>query len=356
MVLCVFVSSWRKKATRVLYVHPHIINGKTQSMKKINWGLIGPGKVTHAFVKDLQLLEHSRVSAVASRSAAKAEAFAEQYDIPNRYGSYAELFQDEEVDIVYIATPPNSHAELGIAAMNAGKHALIETPLAVNSAQAQELIAASRRNGVFLMEAFWVRFIPAIRECLELAQNKTIGDITYITADLTTPRSNLDADWRLDMGLGGGALMTRASYPVALAYMILGKPQEVVAAARFHRTGADKQVSAILKYENGIANIMGGFVSNSDMVGRIYGTAGSILLDPWWYETESFTIVENGGESRAVKMPKQGKGFTHEIDECVRCIRAGKIQSDLWSHRHSLEWKGIIDEIRMQIGLKYPFE
>ena len=160
----------------------------------------------------------------------------------------------------------------------------------------------------------------------------------------------------LDMGLGGGALMTRASYPVALAYMILGKPQEVVAAARFHHTGADKQVSAILKYENGIANIMGGFVSNSDMVGRIYGTAGSILLDPWWYETESFTIVENGGESRAVKMPKHGKGFTHEIDECVRCIRAGKIQSDLWSHRHSLEWKGIIDEIRMQIGLKYPFE
>ncbi|MCO6489290.1 MAG: Gfo/Idh/MocA family oxidoreductase, partial [Phaeodactylibacter sp.] len=127
-------------------------------MKKINWGLIGPGKVTHAFVKDLQLLEHSRVSAVASRNVAKAEAFAEQYDIPNHYGSYAELFQDEEVDIVYIATPPHSHAELGVKAMEAGKHALIETPLAINSAQTKELIEASQRNGVFMMEAFWVRF------------------------------------------------------------------------------------------------------------------------------------------------------------------------------------------------------
>lgn len=324
-------------------------------MKKINWGLVGPGKVTHAFVKDLQLLEHSRVSAVASRSEAKAEAFAEQYDIPNRYGSYAELFQDEEVDIVYIATPPNSHTELGIAAMDAGKHVLIETPLAVNSAQVEKLIMAAQQNQVFLMEAFWVRFIPAIRECLELVQNKAIGEVTYITADLTTARSNLDADWRLDMELGGGALMTRASYPVALAYMLLGVPKGIMATAQFHHTGADKQVSAILKYENGIANIMGGFVSNSDMVGRIHGTGGSILLDPWWYETESFTVVENG-ESRKVKKPKHGKGFTHEIDECARCIQAGKIQSDRWSHRHSLEWKGIVDEIREQIGLKYPFE
>lgn len=324
-------------------------------MKKLNWGLTGPGKVAHAFVQDLQLLEHSQVSAVASRSKMKAEAFAGQYGIPNSYGSYAELFQDEEVDIVYIATPPNSHKELGIAAMEAGKHVLIETPLAVNSAQTQELIAASRQNGVFLMEAFWVRFIPAIRECLELARNKAIGEVTYITADLATSRSDLDADWRLDMALGGGALMTRASYPVALAYMILGVPKEIVAAAQFHHTGADKQVSAILKYENGMANIMGGFVSNSDMVGRIHGTAGSILLDPWWYETESFTIVENGA-SKAVKKPKHGKGFTHEIDECAHCIQAGKIQSDLWSHRHSLEWKGIVDEVREQIGLKYPFE
>lgn len=324
-------------------------------MKITNWGLIGPGKVTHAFVKDLQLLEHSQVSAVASRSKAKAETFAKQYGIPSSYGSYAELFQDEEVDIVYIATPPNSHAELGIGAMNAGKHVLIETPLAINSAQTQELIAASQRNGVFLMEAFWVRFIPAIRECLELAENGAIGEVTYINADLTTARSNLDADWRLDMGLGGGALMTRASYPVALAYLIFGMPQEVLATARFHHTGADKQVSAILKYENGMANIMGGFVSNSDMVGRIYGTNGSIFLDPWWYETESYTIIENG-KSRAVQKPKQGKGFTHEIEECVKCIQAGNIQSDLWSHQHSLELKAIIDEIRKQIGLRYPFE
>lgn len=324
-------------------------------MKKIKWGFVGPGKVTRAFVKDLQLSARSKAYAVASRSETKAGKFAQEYGIAKSFGSYAELFQDPDVDVVYIATPPNSHARLGLQAMEAGKHVLIETPLAVNSAQTEELIAASRRNNVFLMEAFWVRFIPCIQECLERIRNKAIGEVTYIAADLTTSRSNLDADWRLDMELGGGALMTRAAYPVALAYMIFGKPEEIAAAARFHHTGADKQVSAILKYKNGIANIMGGFVSNSDMVGRIHGTKGSILLDPWWYETESYTIIENG-RSKAVQKPKNGKGFIHEIEECVACIRAGQTQSALWSHQNSLELRNIIDQIREKIDLKYPFE
>ena len=330
----------------------------SNSKKNLRWGIVGLGKIAHAFCKDLQLVEGNVIQAVASRSADKAQQFASQYGAPHAYGSYAELFADSSVDIVYIATPHDSHAQLSIDAANAKKHILCEKPLAVNQSQVKTMIEAAQKNKVFLMEAFWSRFNPSVKSCIELAKDgKTIGEVNYLNADFTFHRNDPDESRMLNMDLAGGSLLDMGVYPVFLAYSVFGVPEQILATARFHRTGADIQTSAILKYENGIAQIMSGFVSQSDMRAKIYGTKGQIFIEPIWHGAQAYTVVNiETGESKKVSLPTKGKGFTYEIEECCRCISNGQLESKHWSHQNSLELIQITDEIRRQVGLKYPFE
>lgn len=328
-------------------------------MKSLNWGIIGLGKIAHSFVQDLQLVDNSQPVAAASRSLDKAKTFAAQYNISKSYGSYVELFQDPAVDIVYIATPHDSHAELSIAAMQAGKHVLCEKPLAVNSKQVKSIIETAQQEGVFMMEALWSKFNPTIKECLRLIATDTIGEVNYLQADFTFNMNDAQEHGRmLNMELAGGSLLDMGIYPVFLAYSIFGKPDDILATSRFHRTGADIQTAIILKYKNGIAQVMSGFASQSDMVARIHGSAGRIHIDRVWHEAEGLSVYGNDVSSpaRHIDLPKKGKGYTYEIEECMRCIAEGKIESPDWSHQNSLDLIGILDGVRQQIGLRYPFE
>ena len=328
-------------------------------MKTLKWGIVGLGNIAHAFVKDLQLLKGHAVTACASRSESRAELFARYYDIPRSYGSYSELFQDAQVDIVYIATPHDSHAALSIAAMQQKKHVLCEKPLAVNAKQVRSIIKAARANEVFMMEAFWSRFNPSIQAALEHVKSGTIGAVNYLNADFTFFREDPADSRMLSMDLAGGSLLDMGVYPVFLAYMIFGKPKQVLATGRFHPTGVDLQTAALLKYENGIANIMSGFKSQSDMVAKIYGTNGRIFIHPVWHEAQGYTLIQgNDGQfnSQTISLPTKGKGFTYEIMECKKCIAENKMESTAWSHQHSQDLIEIVDEIRAQMGLKYPFE
>ena len=239
------------------------------------------------------------------------------------------------------------------------KHVLCEKPLAVNRHQVQSIIDASKKHNVFMMEAFWSRFNPTIQAAMDHVSNKDIGEVNYINADFTFFRDDPDDSRMLSMELAGGSLLDMGVYPVFLAYLIFGKPQQVLATGRFHTTGFDLQMAAILKYENGIANIMSGFKSQSDMVAKIYGTNGRIFIHPIWHETKGYTLIQgNGGDlkTQTFSLPTNGKGFTYEIEECRKCIIQNKIESDLWSHQNSLDLIEITDTIRRQMGLKYPFE
>jgi predicted dehydrogenase len=324
----------------------------------VKWGIIGPGKIAHKFVADLQLLEGTEVCAVASRSSERAAEFAKQYGIIQSYGSYTELMADPYVDIIYIATPHDSHAALSIEAMHAGKHILCEKPLGVNAHQVQEMINASQQNQVFLMEAFWSRFNPTMREILSKIKANEIGEVNYLSADFTFFRNDPDDSRMLNMDLAGGSLLDMGVYPVFLAYVVMGMPEEIRAAGRFHSTGADLQTAAILEYKSGIAQLMSGFISQSDMAAKICGTEGTIIIDPVWHESEGYQIFRPYEQNEAVhfSLPKKGKGYTYEIEECIRCIQAGQIESTLWSHQNSLDLIRIVDEIRAQINLRYPFE
>ncbi|MCB9284130.1 MAG: Gfo/Idh/MocA family oxidoreductase [Lewinellaceae bacterium] len=324
-------------------------------MKTLRWGLVGLGRITRNFINDLHLVDGCEVTAVASRSLSKAEEFAAEFGVPKFYGAYGDLFADADVDIVYIGTPHHLHAELGIAAMDAGKHVLCEKPMAVNQNQVRQMIGASKRNDVFLMEALWSRFNPSIEESLDLVKEGAIGEVNYINADFSFA-AKLDVNGRLlNMELAGGALLDVGIYPLFLAYSVFGKPKEILATGRFHETGADIQTSIVLKYDNGVAQAMGGFLSTSDMVGRIYGTRGSILFEPWWHKTQGYSLIVDG-QLQKFSRPTPGNGFTYEIEECLRCISQKMTESDRWSQTNSLELMGIMDEVRRQIGLKYPFE
>ena len=328
-----------------------------ETSKKLNWGIIGLGKIAHAFVKDLQLVEACSLVAVASRSQNKATEFAQQYQATKAYSSYTELFQDPEVDIVYIATPHNLHASLAIEAMNAGKHVLCEKPLAVNRVQVSNMIEAATQNQVFLMEAFWSRFNPSIREIIQRIDKGELGKIKQVSANFSF---HLDAPIEsraYNMDLAGGALLDVGVYPIFLAYVTLGMPSEMYAISNFHETGADLQTTAILKYDQAVAHVMGGFETHSDMRAEICGTKASVFIEPRWHETRAYSLLNNETKkTEHFPHPFQGKGFIFEIEECLKCIHAGKLASDLWSWQNSLDLIQICDDIRKQIGLRYPFE
>jgi predicted dehydrogenase len=323
-----------------------------ENQMKIKWGIIGLGKIAHQFASELQLIPTAELSAVASRNLEKAQDFASTHSCPNAYGSYDAIFQDQNIDILYIATPHNLHAELAIMALQNNKHVLCEKPIALHYKDALQMIETARKYNKFFMEAFWTRFNPSVREALEHIQNGAIGDVKYLNADFAFKADILENNRMTDLKLGGGSLMDIGVYPLFLAYLILGVPKEIVAKSNFHSTGADLQTSIVLNYEKGQAILHSSFLSTSNLKATISGTKGRINLNSPWFMTESYTLIQNDKKEK-FKRPTLGKGYSYEIEECHKCIKSNKIESELWSHQNSLDLITIIEEVKTQIGLEF---
>ena len=321
--------------------------------EKIKWGIIGLGSIAHQFAKELLLVEGAEITAVASRNLDKAKEFAQLYHCQKAYGSYEEIIADAEIDILYIATPHDSHTAITIKALQNNKHVLCEKPIALRYADALQMIRASKENNKFFMEAFWTRFNPSVREALLKIKNGEIGTVKYVNADFAFHVENLNGNRMTDLKLGGGSLLDIGVYPLFLAYLILGIPNEILAKSNFHESGADLQTSMILNYNQAQAVLHSSFVSSSNMKATISGTSGRIILNPLWYQAQSYSLVTNNGKVK-FKLPTKGKGYTYEIEECHSCIKENKIESTLWSHQNSLDLIKIVDEVRTQVGLVFP--
>ncbi|MCK0156645.1 Gfo/Idh/MocA family oxidoreductase [Cellulophaga sp. F20128] len=324
--------------------------------QKIRWGIVGLGNIAEKFAQDLSVVKDTELVSVASRSREKAEKFASKYNVKNAYDSYTSLFHCTEVDVIYIATPHTLHAELSIEAMSCGKHILCEKPMAVNASQLKRMIAAAVKNKVFLMEALWSRFLPSIIQTKVLIGNNTIGAVTHMNVDFAFYGMDRPATGRvLNPNLAGGSLLDIGIYPVFLAYLILGKPKNILASANFHSTGIEKQISVIFNYDNAQALLYSGLTSNSEVKAEITGDKGSIILEPRWHHTENLVLNTQGQTERMV-VPKLGLGYAHEILEVNACIRSGKLESSLWSHQNSLDLINLLDDIRKISGIVFPFE
>lgn len=322
----------------------------------IKWGIVGAGNIAHSFSKDLALVIGGELTAVASRDLDKARSFANEYGAPNAFGSYEELFTSDTVDVIYIATPHTTHAELSIAAMKAGKNVLCEKPVGVNKGEVEAMIKVAKENNVFFMEALWTRFNPTIKKVKELVDNGTIGDIGYLHADFAFYALDRDENGRLlNPALAGGSLLDIGIYPIFLSYLMLGIPKDIKATANFYKTGVEVQISMIFNYEKAQAILYSGLNSNSEMKAEIAGSKGSIFVHPRWHETSGYTLEING-DSSVVEVGKVGKGYTYEIEEVHKCLNAGKTESDLWSHQNSRDLIEIMDTVRSKTGIVFPFE
>jgi predicted dehydrogenase len=321
---------------------------------KIKWGIIGLGNIAEQFARDLALIPEAQLYAVASRSLEKATEFGSLFSATKSYGDYDLLINDDQVDIIYIATPHDSHASLSIQALNAKKHVICEKPLAINYVQSSQMIAASRENNRFFMEAFWTRFNPSFIDVLSKVKAGELGKIQYINADFGFIMNNGQSRLE-DVNLGGGSLLDMGVYPLFLSYMIFGKPEKVMASSLFYESGADKQTTMILQYPAAQAVLQSSFIAGTNMHATISGEKGRIVFDPNWHEAQSYSVFQDEVETKFVS-PTIGKGFTYEIEECHQCIAVNKIESAVWSHQNSLDLITIADQVRKEAGIVYPID
>lgn len=324
--------------------------------EKIGWGILGLGNIAEKFAQDLALVNTGKLVSISSRSKTKAQDFAAKHNVKNSYNNAEDLFNCADVDVVYIATPHTLHKELSVMAMNSGKHVLCEKPMGVNATQVQKMIEASVKNNVFLMEALWSRFLPSIQKVKQIVEAKELGEISYIKSDFAFYGLDRAEESRLlNPNLAGGSLLDIGIYPVFLAYLLLGKPNEILATANFYKTGVEKQVSIIFKYDKAQAHLYSALTANTETSSEIVGDKGLLKLETRWHEAEGY-YIEKSREKENFKTPKLGVGYTYEIEEVHKCITNNQIESKLWSHQNSLDLIQLLDQIREKTNIVFPFE
>jgi predicted dehydrogenase len=365
--------------------------------RSINWGILGTGVIAHRFAADFVHLTDSRLVAVSSRSGEKARAFGNRFGIPHRHGSYRELADDPDVQVVYIATPASSHKGDIELCLRAGKAVLCEKPLTVNVREAEEVIALAGNNRVFLMEAMWTRFLPLIVKLRALLAQRVVGEIRHVMADLGS-QVTFDPGSRVFSGeLGGGALLQKGVYLLSLASMILGSPTSVKSLSVLAKTGIDEDTSVLLGYPGGrLATLWCSVGVRGQRRGVIMGTQGQIVIHdpiicpsslslrlygtrkrhhaPVTAETETglkarflryakgsrsirrlrerFPTLSDrvlyGIRSSTICVPPIGEGLHYQVSEVNRCLRAGKLESDTMPLNESLNIMATLDRIREQ--------
>jgi predicted dehydrogenase len=321
----------------------------------VRWGIIGPGKIAARLADSFSLVRNARVTAVASRDVGRAEAFAVKYSIPSVYGSYHQLANDPEVDIVYVATPHSFHHEQSLLAVRHGKAVLCEKPMTLNFRQTSELVKEARGRSVFLMEAMWSRFFPALIKAEELIRHGSIGALKFMSSDFgfAAPYNPEGRVFNPDMG--GGSWLDVGVYPLFLTLWLMGKPDRLSSFARLSPTGADETVSALFNYTDGrIAHLLSSVVADSPKEAIILGTEGRITLHSAWHKSDRVTLRLNSGTEEVFSFPHEGNGFEYQVRHVTECLQKGLTESPLMTHGLSLAMAEVSDEVRRQCGIRYP--
>lgn len=324
-------------------------------MNKINWGIIGLGKIAHIFAEDLQQENEASLYAVASRSKEKSVQFAHKFSVKKAYDSYLKLIEDNQIDVIYIATPHALHFNLALACLNAKKHVLCEKPMCLSAKETQILIELSKKNSCFLMEAIWTRFMPSTKRFLEIIQENMIGELVCLEADFGF-KAQVDPKSRLfDPSLGGGSLMDIGIYPIFLSLLCFGEPDTIIANATFASTGVDISCLMEFFYKDGKkAYLSSTFKHATPTQAKLTGEHGSILLDTRFHQSKKIEIFNAQSQStETIHLPYKGNGYVHEIKEVHRCIHEGKTESELLPHLFSLQLAQLLEKVRKQIKLNY---
>lgn len=324
-------------------------------MRKIRWGIIGLGKIARIFAEDLQRVDEVALYAVASRSSEKSVAFAKEFEAELAYASYEELIQDENVEVVYIATPHPFHYDLAMQCVKAKKHVLCEKPMCLHLHQTRSLIAEASFQKVFLMEAIWTRFMPSTLKVLDLIKNNAIGELLSIEADFGFKAAWNTESRLFNKNLGGGALLDIGIYPLFLSRLCMGIPEKIQSSARITATGVDSYCSMLLDFPSGKrATLQSTFEYNTPCEATLFGTKGSIKMHRRFHQSEKVSLLdENRHIVEMYELPYKGNGYVHEIEEVNACVFENKLQSELLNWQFSLDLAEIMETVKKQIGLQY---
>ncbi len=323
----------------------------------LRWGIIGTGWIADRFAKDLQLLDGAEIVAVGSRAQGSADAFADRFGIPHRHASYASLVDDPDVQAVYVSTPHPGHHDAALLAIQAGKAVLCEKPFTMTAAEAADLVAAARRQGVFLMEAMWTRFVPHIVQLRELLASGRLGDVRLLVADHSQWFADDPAHRLFAPELGGGALLDLGIYPVSFSSMLFGPPRTVTAVSDSAFTGVDATTSMVLQHEGGRQSVL---TTTLEALGpnraAIVGKDARVEIESVWYAPTWFTLVPRDGEPEVFAPAHEGNGLRHQAAEVARRVAAGQTESAVMPLDETVTIMQTLDEVRRQIGLVYPGE
>lgn len=328
-------------------------------MEKIRWGILGCGKIANKFASDLKLVLDAKLAAVASRDPAKGSEFKNLHQVPLLFNTYEAMLSSSEVDVVYIATPHGFHFEHTMLCLNHGKPGLCEKAFALNYQQLEAMILLAKSRNIFLMEAFWTKFLPQYEKVVEIINSGEIGELKLIQADFGFCAPEPLAQRLYDPALGGGSLLDIGIYPVFLAQSLLGPPTEIRALMTSYSSRVDEQCAIIMKFSNGsLAILSSTFAADTPVEGMISGTKGRIhMRDRFHNAISKLEIVRGKGSPEIIEVfREEGFGYQFEARHVGECLRKGLNESPVMTHADSLALMQTLDLIRKECGIRYPVD
>lgn len=323
----------------------------------LRWGILAPGVIATKFVRSLKRYTDQEVTAVGSRSRERAEAFGQRFSIPCAYGSYEALLADSDVDIVYIASPHSHHKAMAMASLEAGKHVLVEKPLATSALDAQAISDAARFHNRFAMEAMHTRFHPKTSVLEKLLKDGVLGQVQLVTADLGAvfpfdPTSRI-----FDPALGGGALLDIGVYSVWFSVFVMGSPTHVRCIGEVTPTGVDGQSITVLTNESGLQAVATcSLYTFGSGEASISGTDGRVLISSRHPAPGGFALYDDSNELVAEYVDRSGlvtaeDGLCRQAVWAARHVSDGLTQSPLHPLSMSVRVLQVLDEARAQLGV-----
>ena len=322
-------------------------------------GIIGSGTIANVMAGTVAQMDGVTNYAVSSRDLSKAKNLAEKHGFSKAYGSYEELLDDPEVELVYIALPHSGHHEWTLKSLCAGKHVLCEKAFAVNEKQTREMIEMSEKTGLLLAEAIWTRYMPS-RFILEtILESGEIGRLRTVSANLGYRIDHVERLIRPE--LAGGALLDLTVYPLNFASMVWGDDiRRISASCVKTESGVDGQDNVMLEYQDDrMANLFTTIYTQTNRLGLICGTEGYIEVENI-NNPEEIRVYKPGQDGWELKsrigVPKQISGYEYEVYACVNAIKEGRIECPEMPHSETIQIMCQMDRIREQFGIRFPFE
>ena len=323
--------------------------------KKYKWGILAPGKMSAKFTRGLKLLENAELYAVGSRDPERARQFAEEFGFKKSFGSYEDLAADRDVDVIYVASPHSYHHEHTIMCLRNGKAVLCEKAFALNSREADEMIAEAAHRKVFLMEALWPPFQPVYRKTKEILLGGEPGKLIHLTSRFGFQPPYNPTDRKYNLALGGGSLLDIGIYPVMDTLYFMGVPDEIVAKASFTETGSEDSISIIFGYDDGrMATLYSSFRTAAGIATDLLCENGNLYFSRGRDMSQRLNVSMNGKENIEYSLLPDGMGYHYEAIEVMKCLDEGKLESDIVPHTFTRTLMETLDRIRTAAGITFP--